>query len=133
MKFLLDTDICIYVINERPKKVLAHFLRQTAGAIGVSSISVAELSFGAAKSGSARNQAALEAFLLPLQICEFDAAAAQHYGVIRAKLEKAGKPVGPLDLLIAAHALSLDITLVTNNTREFARIAGLTVENWARD
>ena len=131
MKYLLDTDICIYLINERPKKVLDRFKRKAVSDIGISSISVSELSFGIAKSGSARNRSALEFFLLPLEIVAYDINAAMVYGGIRAGLEGQGKLIGPLDMLIAAHALSLGVTLVTNNEKEFRRVNKLKVENWA--
>ena len=131
MKYLLDTNICIYIINERPKQVLEHFDRLKITEIGVSSITVAELAFGVAKSRSARNRAALESFLLPLEIAEFDLSAAFAYGDLRAELERRGEPIGPLDLKIAAQALSLKTILVTNNEREFRKVPGLTLENWA--
>ena len=131
MKYLLDTDICIYVINERPKRVLDRFVKMALGDIGVSSITAAELAYGVAKSGSQRNRAALEAFLLPLAIVDFDQSAALVYGEIRALLERKGQVIGPLDMLIAAQAKSLGVTLVSNNQREFTRIADLKVENWA--
>lgn len=130
MKYLLDTNICIYLINERPKKVIAHFKRHALGDIGISSITASELAFGVAKSGSLKNRIALEAFLLPLQIVEYDADAAMVYGDIRAALEKQGKTIGPLDMLIAAHALSRQLVLVTNNEKEFRRVDQLKVENW---
>jgi tRNA(fMet)-specific endonuclease VapC len=130
MKYLLDTDTCIYLINERPRGVLARFRRHEVGDIGVSAITISELAFGVARTGSARNRAALEAFLLPLQIAPYDIAAALRYGDLRAELTKRGRPIGPLDTLIAAHALALGATLVTNNEREFRRVAGLSVENW---
>lgn len=131
MKYLLDTDICIYVINEKPRKVLERFSRHAVGDLGVSSITVAELAFGVEKSGSTRNRGALDAFLLPLEIAPFDLQAALRYGEVRSILEKKGTPVGPLDTLIAAHALGLGVTLVTNNQREFQRVPGLRAENWA--
>ena len=131
MKYLLDTDICIYLINERPKKVLDHFKRKAVSDIGISSISVSELSFGISKSGSARNRAALDIFLLPLEVAAYDLNAAMAYGEIRAVLEGKGRPIGPLDMLIAALALSLGVTLVTNNEKEFRRVNKLKVENWA--
>ena len=130
MKYLLDTNICIYLINERPKKVLAHFKRHSLGDIGISSITASELAFGVAKSASSKNSAALEAFLLPLNVVDYDAGAAMIYGDIRAKLEKQGKTIGPLDMLIAASALSRQLILVTNNEKEFRRISKLKVENW---
>ncbi len=131
MKYLLDTDICVYVINERPRRVLDRFVKQEVGEIGVSSVTAAELAFGVAKSGSQRNRQALEAFLLPLKIADFDLAAAFSYGEVRTFLEGKGQVIGPLDMLIAAHAKSLGATLVTNNLREFKHVPGLAVENWA--
>ena len=130
MKYLLDTNICIYLINERPKKVLTHFKRHSLGDIGISSITASELAFGVAKSASSKNSAALEAFLLPLNVVDYDAGAAMIYGDIRATLEKQGKTIGPLDMLIAASALSRQLILVTNNEKEFRRISKLQVENW---
>ncbi|MCA1974164.1 MAG: type II toxin-antitoxin system VapC family toxin [Caenispirillum sp.] len=132
MKYLLDTDICIYLINKRPPKVLDRFHRYEVGEIGVSSVTVAELAYGVSKSGSGRNRAALEGFLLPLEIADFDQKAAWKFGEIRSVMERAGKPIGPYDMQIAAHALALGCTLVTNNQREFQRVPGLKVENWAR-
>ncbi len=130
MKYLLDTNICIYLINVRPPQVLDRFRREAIGDIGVSAITAAELAYGVAKSGSARNRAALEKFLAPLEIAQFDAPAFWHYGEIRARLERRGKPIGALDTLIAAHALALGTTLVTNNEAEFSRVDGLRIENW---
>ena len=130
MKYLLDTNICITLVNERPKKVLAHFKRHSLGDIGISSITASELAFGVAKSASSKNSAALEAFLLPLNVVDYDAGAAMIYGDIRATLEKQGKTIGPLDMLIAASALSRQLILVTNNEKEFRRISKLKVENW---
>ena len=131
MKYLLDTDICIYLINERPRRVLARFRRHAVGDIGVSTVTVSELAWGVAKTGSARNRAALDAFLLPIEIAAYDLAAALRYGEVRAALAKRGRPIGPLDTMIAAHALSLGATLVTNNLREFGRVPDMAVENWA--
>lgn len=127
---LLDTNICIYIINAKPAEVLARFHRYRLGEIGISSIVAAELAYGVSKSGSARNRAALEMFLTPLEILSFDERALWAYGELRARLEKRGQPIGSLDALIAAHAISLDAPLVTNNTREFARVEGLKLENW---
>ena len=131
MKYLLDTNICIYVINDRSKGIVERFRKHRLGDIGVSTITAAELAYGVAKSDSERNRGALERFLLPLEVVEFDHAAALKYGSVRADLERRGRPIGPLDMLIAAHALALGATLVTNNQREFGRVPGLTVENWA--
>lgn len=130
MKYLLDTNICIYIINERPKRVRERFRRLAASEVGISSVTVAELAFGVAKSGSVRNRSALQAFLVPLEVAPFDLAAALAYGDTRADLERRGQPIDPLDLQIAAHALSLNAILVTNNEREFRKVAGLTLDNW---
>jgi tRNA(fMet)-specific endonuclease VapC len=127
---LLDTNICIYLINARPTKVLAHFQQYRLGEIGLCSIVAAELTYGVAKSQSARNRAALEMFLAHLDILPFDERAIWVYGELRAELERLGQPIGALDTMIAAHALSSDAILVTNNTREFSRVAGLRLENW---
>lgn len=132
MIFLLDTNTCIYLIRERPLEVLRRFEEHAVGDIGVSSVTAAELHFGAQKSQRpAQNLRALEQFLLPLAVVEFDHSAAAAYGRIQASLEGRGTPIGPLDTLIAAHALSLGLTLVTNNEREFTRVPDLEVENWA--
>ncbi|MCX7692431.1 type II toxin-antitoxin system VapC family toxin [Tepidimonas taiwanensis] len=128
---LLDTNICIYLINRKPPAVLQRFRAYRAGEIGLSSIVAAELAYGVAKSGSARNQQALELFLAPLEIHPFDTQAIWVYGRLRATLEQQGTPIGAMDTLIAAHALALDATLVTHNTREFARVPGLRLEDWA--
>jgi tRNA(fMet)-specific endonuclease VapC len=128
--YLLDTNICIYIINRRPPKVFDHFAGLTFGQVAISSITGAELQFGVAKSGSSRNLQALEKFLAPLDIHPFDAAAMRCYGPLRADLERLGQPIGALDTLIAAHALALGATLVTNNVREFERVPELAIENW---
>ena len=131
MKVLLDTNICIYIIKRKPLEVLQKFEAYEVGDIGISSITVAELKFGVQKSQSVeKNQQALMQFLLPLTIAKFDTAAANVYGEIRAILEKQGTPIGSLDTLIAAHALSLDLTLITNNVREFDRVPNLKLKNW---
>ena len=127
---LLDTHICMYIINQRPPQVAAHFEGLVYGDVAVSSITGAELAFGVAKSGSARNQDALEKFLAPLEVLPFDAAAMYAYGTLRAELQARGQPIGALDMLIAAHALALPATLVTNNLAEFARVPDLACENW---
>lgn len=131
MKLMLDTNICIYIINQKPPEVLARFNRYDVGDIALSVVTVAELQYGVRKSQqSTRNQQALDQFLLPLIIVPFDQAAAITYGDVRASLERQGKPIGPLDTLIAAHALSLGLVLATNNVSAFGRVAGLTVEDW---
>lgn len=128
---LLDTNICIYIINAKPAKVLARFKQYRLGEVGLCSVVAAELAFGVAKSGSTRNRQALEMFLAPLSILPFDEAAVWAYGDLRCDLERKGAPIGALDMLIAAHALSQGATLVTNNTREFAKVPGLLLDNWA--
>ncbi|PIY24712.1 MAG: VapC toxin family PIN domain ribonuclease, partial [Comamonadaceae bacterium CG_4_10_14_3_um_filter_60_75] len=115
----------------RPPAVLERFRRERLGSISISSVTAAELAFGVAKSGSARNREALEMFLAPLEVLPFDASAIWHYGDLRAALERRGEPIGALDTMIAAHAMASNTILVTNNTREFARVAGLRLENWA--
>ncbi len=131
MRLMLDTNICIYIIKQKPPQVLAHFRSYQIGDIAVSSITVAELQYGVRKSQQPqRNQSALGQFLLPLVVAEFDHSAATAYGEVRAALERQGRPLGSLDMLIAAHALSRKLVLVTNNVGEFGRVPGLTVENW---
>lgn len=130
MRFLLDTNTCIYIINRKPPAVIERFRQLALGDVGVSSITAAELAFGVAKSGSARNRTALEKFLAPLEILPFGLDAVWAYGEVRSALERAGTPIGALDTLIAAHALAGRVTLVTNNLREFDRVAGLRCENW---
>lgn len=131
MRYMLDTNICIYAIKNRPACVLDALRAHEAAGIGLSSVSVAELYFGALKSGSARNLLALRHFLEPLEIADFDSAAAEVYGRVRLGLERAGTPIGPLDTEIAAHALALEVTLVSNNLKEFSRVPGLQLANWA--
>lgn len=131
MKLMLDTNICIYIIKKQPATVLEHFLDYQIGDIGISSITLSELRYGVAKSKyREKNAKALDEFILPLEILPFDEEAALSYGDIRATLEKAGTPVGAMDMLIAAHAVSLGLILATNNVREFERIAGLRLADW---
>ena len=127
---LLDTNICIYVINTKPPEVLQRFREHRMGEIGICSVVAAELTYGVAKSGSTRNRQALEMFLAPLMILPFDEDAIWMYGELRALLERKGTPIGSLDTMIAAHALSLRGTLVTNNIREFAKVPRLALDNW---
>jgi tRNA(fMet)-specific endonuclease VapC len=131
MRYMLDTDICIYTINERPAAVLRAFREFHDAGLGVSSVTAAELHFGVARSGSQRNLEALKRFLATLEIAAFDAKAAEVCGPLRAWLASQGTPIGPYDTLIAAHAQALGVTLVTNHTREFGRVPGLRVVNWA--
>jgi tRNA(fMet)-specific endonuclease VapC len=131
--FMLDTDICIYIIKKKPELVLERLKNSDVSDIGVSSITLSELEYGAAKSSQPdQNRIALIEFLVPLEILSYDDMAAKDYGEIRASLERQGTPIGSMDMLIAAHALSLNCTLVTNNEREFSRIPSLKIENWAK-
>lgn len=128
---LFDTNICIYLIRQRSTRALERFEEFEVGEIGVSVITVSELRYGVHKSARRQqNSRALEQFLLPLEVVGFSEEATKDYGRIRAALESQGTPIGPLDTLIAAHALSLGTTLVTNNTREFERVPGLRIEDW---
>ena len=129
---LLDTNICIYIINAKPPEVLVRFRQYRLGEVGLCSVVAAELAYGVAKSLSARNKAALEMFLAPLEILPFDTKALWAYGDLRANLERQGQPIGALDTMIAAHALSLDAPLVTHNTRELERVPGLRLEKWVQ-
>jgi tRNA(fMet)-specific endonuclease VapC len=131
MKWMLDTDTCIAIIKGKPASVLKKLRGKSVGQVGISSITLGELAFGAAKS-SRRDEAnaALAEFLLALEIASFDSDAAASYGQLRASLEKRGTPIGPLDTLIGAHAAALDVILVTHNTREFSRIGALRLEDW---
>ena len=131
MDYLLDTNICIYIIKKKPINVFEKFEKLSIGDIEISCITLAELNYGVQKSQyPEKNLSALNQFLTPLDIMEFDARASNEYGIIRAVLEKSGIPIGPMDTLIAAHAKSLGTTLVTNNTKEFERVVGLNIENW---
>lgn len=131
MKLLLDTNICIYIIKQQPVSVLKRFFEYQVGDIGISSITLSELRYGVAKSGhKEKNAKALDEFIIPLEVVSYDESAAHVYGDIRAALEKAGTPIGSMDMLIAAHAVSLGIPLVTNNTREFLRVPSLEIIDW---
>jgi tRNA(fMet)-specific endonuclease VapC len=131
MRFMLDTDSCIALIKRKPAKMLNKLTSHAPGDVGLSTVTLAELRYGVAKSAQKETNArALDAFLLPLEIVDFDETTAGAYGEVRAALEKAGTPIGPLDTQIGAHALSLGAVLVTPNTREFRRIPGLVVEDW---
>ena len=133
MEYLLDTNICIYIIKKKPFEVFEKFKTLTIGDVGISSITLAELQFGIEKSSNAeKNREALEKFLTPIEIIDYGFEASVEYGKLRAELEKKGIPIGPLDMLIASHAKSLDVVLVTNNMKEFESIAGLKIENWTK-
>lgn len=132
MRILLDTNICIYVMNQRPASVVERFGQYKPGEIGVTAITVAELQFGVSKSSQIeRNRSALFRFLAPLEIVPVTGEAAEHYGRIKAQLHSLGTMIGELDCLIAAQALALSLPLATNNTSEFERVPELTLENWA--
>jgi tRNA(fMet)-specific endonuclease VapC len=134
VKYLLDIDICIHLIRYRPAALLNRLRACTPSQIEISTITIAELQYGAQRSKEPqRNLLALEQFLLPLGIADFDFEAATAYGGIRAKLEAMGATIGPLDMLIAAIAVAHDQIVVTNNVREFSRVPELRVENWLGD
>ncbi|RJQ79191.1 MAG: type II toxin-antitoxin system VapC family toxin [Desulfobacteraceae bacterium] len=133
MQFMLDTDTCIYIIKRKPLEVIDRFKRTEISQIGISSITLSELQYGVSKSSRPeQDQMALAQFVAPLEILPFEEEAAQCYGDLRVHLERKGTPIGSLDMLIAAHALSVSCTLVTNNEKEFGRIPSLKIENWAK-
>lgn len=132
MTYMLDTNICIYAMKKKPEKVLHRLREEMDNGICISSITLSELEYGMKHSSDpARNEQALLRFLAPLSILPFGAAAASEYGEIRSYLQSKGMPIGPLDMLIAAHARAEEMILVTNNTREFERVPDLELENWA--
>jgi tRNA(fMet)-specific endonuclease VapC len=131
MQLLLDTNICVYIIKHKPENVLQQFSKYQPTDIAISTITVYELMYGVYKSQQVeKNLVALSNFLKPLELLDFTSDDAQVCGAIRAQLEKQGKMIGPLDIQIAAQALSHDLLLVSNNTKEFERIADLKLENW---
>lgn len=133
IKYLLDTNVCIYVIRKRPDSVLARLRRMRVTEVGISSITLSELEYGVAKSlRPEANKLALTEFLAPIEVLAYDDMAAERYGRIRVLLERQGNPIGSMDMLIAAHALSLDSILVTNNEAEFRRVPKLKIENWTK-
>jgi tRNA(fMet)-specific endonuclease VapC len=132
-RFMLDTNMCVALIRGQAARVFERMRRRRVDEVGMSSITLAELQYGVAKSARPEHNAALLAeFCAPLAIVPFEDGVAEAYGRVRAALERAGMSIGPLDTLIAAHALALDVTLVTDNEREFRRVEGLRVENWMR-
>ncbi len=132
IKYMLDTNILIYTIRNRPKKVRDAF-KKHADDLAMSTVTLGELIYGAEKSAqSVRNLADIEALAARMDVVPFDSQAAIHFGQVRAELAKSGKLIGPFDLMIAGHARSRGLILVTNNLREFKRVPGLRVENWAR-
>jgi len=131
MRYLLDTNACIYIIKRSPAHVYERFKRLRVGTVGISAITYCELQFGVANSSRTdENQVALTEFLAPLEVLDFPSSAAPVYGSIRAHLQRAGTPIGNYDLLLAAHARHAGLTLVTNNTKEFERVPHLKIENW---
>lgn len=131
MRYMLDTNICIYIIKNKPKKVIIELKRHKPSEICVSAITYAELTYGVEKSMAVeKNRLALALLFSNIEVLNFDIKAAIHYGKIRAYLEKQGTPIGPLDMMIAAHAMSLGYTVVTNNIKEFERVPDLKLENW---
>ncbi len=129
--FLIDTNICIYIMNDHPPEVIQKFREIGVGNICISSITVSELQYGVWKSKQIKkNTKRLEEFLSPFEILAYDENASNYYGKIRSQLEKQGNIIGPLDMLIAAHALSENFTLVTNNVNEFKRVKSLKIKNW---
>jgi tRNA(fMet)-specific endonuclease VapC len=131
MNYLLDTNTCIYVINKKPPSVIRKIQTKEPEQIAISTITQAELEYGIARSKYPdRNRIALLEFLFPFLLLDFDQIAAVQYGLIRASLESRGRPIGAMDMLLAAQARSRDFVLVTNNEKEFRRVEGLKIENW---
>jgi len=131
VKYLIDTNTCIYIINRKPPSAVAHIRSKQSEDIAVSTVTISELEYGVHRSRKIdQNRIALLEFLVPLIILDFDQVAAAVYGSIRSSLEARGTPIGPMDLLIAAQAVSQGLILVTNTEREFSRIEGLEIENW---
>ena len=132
MRYMLDTNICIYAIKHKPEQVFIRFQEHDPSEVCISSVTYAELVHGVEKSLSIeKNRVALTLLLANIEIMDFDSSAAESYGKIRADLEKSETPIRPLDMMIAGHAKSLRYTIVTNNTKEFIRVKGLKLENWA--
>ena len=133
MKYMLDTNICIYIIKKKPIKVLKKLRRINPDNVCISSITLSELEYGVRKSSiPMRNKLALTEFLIPIKILKYDELAANEYGKIRTYLERSGNIIGSMDMLIAAHALSRKLILVTNNEKEFKRIENLKIVNWTK-
>ena len=131
MKYMMDTTICIYAIKNKPESVIRKILSQNPEDLCISVVTYAELMHGVEKSQAVeKNRIAMSLFLSAITVLDFDGEAAEAYGQIRAELERKGTPIDPMDLLIAGHARSQGLILVTNNTREFARVTGLRIEDW---
>jgi tRNA(fMet)-specific endonuclease VapC len=132
-RYLLDTNICIYIMRRKPERVLARFLRKQPGSAAFSIVTYAELQYGAAKSAARQSSlATIEELISIIPVLQLPTEAAEEYGATRAALERKGTPIGGNDLWIAAHAKAAGLILVTNNEREFKRVAGLKVENWSK-
>ncbi len=130
LKFMLDTNICIFTIKNKPQQARETFKRHH-GQLGISTVTLMELIYGAEKSANPeRNLADVEGFAARLEVLKYDQDAAIHTGQLRAELARAGTPIGPYDQMIAGHARSQGLILVTNNRREFDRVPGLRVEDW---
>ena len=133
MRFMLDTDTCINLIRKRSDKILARLKRRRPEDVCVSAVTLSELEYGAAKSAApAKNRLALMEFMTPIGVVPYDDTVAESYGLVRAEIEGMGTPIGPLDTMIAAHAVSLGLIVVTGNEGEFCRVSGLKVQNWAK-
>lgn len=131
MRYMLDTNICIYVIKHKPAQVFKRLQRHDPSEICISSVTYSELVYGVEKSQAVeKNRLALAMFLSNIEILDYDRKAAEEYGIIRADLERSGTPIGSLDMMIAAHARANGLTVVTNNEKEFNRVSKLKVENW---
>jgi len=131
VKYLIDTNTCIYIINKKPPSAVNRIRSKQPEDIAISTVTIGELEYGVHRSQKIdQNRIALLEFLVPLTILDFDQGAAAVYGSIRSSLEARGTPIGPMDLLIAAQAMSQGLVLVTNNEREFSRVDGLGIENW---
>ncbi|MDP3561145.1 MAG: type II toxin-antitoxin system VapC family toxin [Legionellaceae bacterium] len=132
MKYMLDTNMCIYIIKQHPERVLKKFITLPIGDVCISSITLAELTYGVYKSQhQKKNKMALSQFLSPLDIMPFEEGTSEYYGKLQSYLEKQGTPIGSLDTMIAAHAQCLDSILVTNNKKEFTRVPDLNIEDWS--
>jgi tRNA(fMet)-specific endonuclease VapC len=133
IEFMLDTSTCVDLLRGRDRRLVERMVQHKPNEVAISSITLAELEYGAAKSSDPARHAFLVMQLAAhLPVLPFEDRTAQTYGQVRVRLEQQGTPIGPLDMLIASHALSLSLTLVTGNEREFRRVKGLTVENWLR-
>jgi len=133
VKYMLDTNIVIYLIKNNPSRVRSVFVKHKVDDVCISSITLAELLYGVEKSqAKEKNKLAVLSMLTAIRVLDFTSQAAEQYGILRAGLERKGKLIGPMDMLIAGHALSEHLILVTNNEKEFQRVAGLKVENWVK-